>query len=97
MENVNLLLTDARGIYIPRDFVEGYDLSKFTGISEDDIETCKNPDSEWYWESWNMILSNARFTAEDGRIFYLSQDGDLWLLCYDQMNKEEKRNFGMED
>jgi len=97
MENVNLLLTDARGIYIPRDFVTGFNLSKFTGISDNDVETCENPENEWYWEAWDSILNNARFTAEDGRIFYLYQEGDLWLLCYDHMNAEEKRNFGMED
>jgi len=96
MDNVNLLLSDARGIYIPRDFVEGFDLSKFSGISAEDAETCKNPDHEWYWEAWETILNNARFVADDGRVFHLYQDGDLWLLCYDQMSEEQLHNFGME-
>lgn len=97
MENVNLLLSDARGVFIPRDFVEGFDLTKWEGIKHDDAEICKNPDHDWYWEAWETILSNAQYVHTDGRVFHLYQDGDLWALCYDSMSEEEKRNFGIED
>ena len=96
MENINLLLDSARGQYIPRDFIQGFDLTKFSGISESDIETLQNPDNEWYWESWESVLNNAEYKHEDGRIFTLHQDGDLWLICYDNMTEEEKQNFGFE-
>ena len=97
LENVSLLLSDARGEYIPRDFVEGFDLNKWEGIHQDDIENCKNPEHEWYWDSWESILDNATFTAPDGRVFHLHQDGDLWALCYESMTAEERDNFGMDE
>jgi len=38
LDNVEILLSDARGIYIPRDFIQGFDLTKWYGISESDVE-----------------------------------------------------------
>lgn len=96
LENVSLLLSDARGVYIPRDFVEGFDLSKWEGINPRDIEICKNPEHECYWDSWSGILDSAAYTAPDGRVFCLHQDGDLWALCYESMTAEERDNFGMD-
>ena len=97
MQNISLLLSDARGIYIPRDFVEGFDLTKWQGITPEDAETLKNPDDEWYWEAWQNVLNSARYTHTDGRVFSLYQDGDLWAICYDKMTDEEKKNFGFEE
>lgn len=96
MENINLLLSDARGVYIPRDFVQGFDLSKWKGIRSDDAKICENPENQWYWDAWTSILDNATYTHEDGRIFRLHQNGDLWAICYEQMSEEEKTNFGFE-
>lgn len=97
LKNVELLLADARGIYIPRDFVQGFDLSKWQGISEWAAQECTDPINYNYWEAWNEILCNATHTAPDGRVFTLHQDGDLWALCIDNMTEEERENFGFEE
>lgn len=96
LNSIELLLSDSRGQYIPRDFVQGFDLTKFTGISEWQIEQCQNPENESYWEAWGNILDNAEHTDEKGNIFKLYQDGDLWLICFEQMTNEEKQNFGFD-
>ena len=96
LDNVEILLSDARGIYIPRDFVQGFDLTRWEGISESDIEILQNPDNEFYWESWESVLNNAKFIADDGRVFSLWQDGDLFAICYEEMTDEEKHNFGFD-
>jgi len=96
LDNVEILLSDARGIYIPRDFVQGFDLTRWEGISESDIEILQNPDDEFYWEAWDSVLQNAKFTADDGRVFSLWQDGDLFAICYEEMTDEEKHNFGFD-
>lgn len=96
MDAINLLLSDNRGIYIPRDFVTDFDLTKFHGISSEDIETCKNPDDDWYWEAWDSILNNASYTDDEGNEYTLHQDGDLWLICFELMTDEEKQNFGFD-
>ena len=96
MEATTLLISDAAGVYLPREFVTSFDLSMFDGISKDDAETCLDPDSEWYWEAWVSILDNATVTI-DGDLFHLHQDGDLYALCYERMTDEERDNFGLDD
>jgi hypothetical protein len=44
----------------------------------EDVLICQSgPDHEWYWESWDAIISNAEW-IEDGVKWGLHQDGDLW-------------------
>ena len=93
---ISLLLDSSRGQYIPRDFVLGFDLTKFEGLKQSDIYDCQDPENEWYWDAWECILNNARY-IEDGRVFTLHQDGDLWLICFGELTEEEKSNFGFED
>ena len=101
---VTLILSDTRGVYIPRDFVTddynelAVDHCTAWGINQEDAEIlASGPDHEYYWETWDDVLSNARYVDEEGNKYFLSQDGDLWALCYDRMTDEEKLNFGMDD
>ena len=72
--NAELLLSDSRGIYIPRDFL---DFDKFRSqLSDEEIETLSNPENEWYWETWGSVL-NREFLI-DGTEYRLHQDGDLF-------------------
>jgi hypothetical protein len=91
-QGLQLLITDASGVYIPQRFAEGFDLSLF-GIAEDDADiallSCTEPGGEWYWEAWDAILDKAK-TAEGG---YLYQDGDLWLVHPQHMDEQEYINF----
>ena len=97
MSGIQLLLSDARGIYIPRDFVKNFDLTEWQGIPEDAVKDCENPENEYYWDSWEMILNNARYTDKNGNVWRLMQDGDLWVYCFELMTDEEKENFGFND
>lgn len=98
MQNIEILLNSSRGIYIPRDFVQSMKTELF-GLTEQNKRHWKdaeNPDSEYYWESWQWILDNARFDHKDGRVFYLYQDGDVFLVAWDNLSQAEKENFGVE-
>lgn len=106
MENVVLILSDARGIFIPRDFLtDNYneiavDHCTAWGLTEENREhwqAAVDPESEYYWEAWDWVLSNAEYRHVDGRVFRLHQDGDLWGICYEHMTCEEKQNFGFEE
>ena len=106
LDAVTFILSDARGIYIPRDFIcDDYndvaiEHCKAWGLTEDNKEywiDAADPDSDWYWEAWDWILSNAEYIDADGNKYFLHQDGDLWGLCFDRMTEEEKQNFGLED
>ena len=87
-----LWLSDARGIYIPRDFANSFvDRDKHVqNVSEENWQILEDPDHEWYWEAWDEVLQNAVVTDDEGTRFTLHQDGDLWLIPADMEWNEEK-------
>lgn len=90
---LKLLLSDSRGIYIPRDFVEEFDLTKWKNINPDDVAILHDPDHPAYWEAWDNVLQYATHTDEQGHKWHLWQDGDLWMFCDELMTDEEYHNF----
>ena len=83
MPRVILWLTDARGIYIPRDFASSFDDrdQRVSGVTAEDWETLDaGPDHQYYWETWDDVLNNAVVTDLEGNRYFLNQDGDLWLV-----------------
>ena len=98
MNTREILLADSRGIYIPKDFVEDFDMTQWgLDVGDPDVVcVAYGPhDNEWYWDAWNAILDKACMTV-DGRKFYLHQDGDLWAVCWDEIadEVESARSFG---
>lgn len=81
-----LFLSDARGVYIPRDFAQCVRREYVTGISDDDYAVLEaGPDHEHYWDTWSDVCDRAKVTAVPGSklagiVFRLEQDGDLWLI-----------------
>lgn len=100
-----LILSDARGVYIPRDFLTDQhgDIARehcaawgLTSDNESWWVDATDPDSECYWDAWTWVLDHARFTTPEGDVYHLHQDGDLWGLCHERMTDEEKNNFGFD-
>ena len=92
MSGISLLLSDSRGQYIPRDFCTGF--FKWENIKDEDWEICKEgPDNDLYYDAWDSILSNATYTDQDGHVWHLSQDGDLFAYCEELMTSEEYKGF----
>ena len=94
---VELLLDESRGIYIPQHFVEDFNLSKF-GIEENSwaVQKCKEgPDNLSYWEAWQDILNNAEYQDDEGYIWRLHQDGDLFIVREDMTDEEWNDHFGL--
>lgn len=96
MSGLELLLSDRRGVFIPRDFA-GFDHSmRSFNIDDDDADLQilrEGPDHEHYWDAWDSVMSRAKFTDSKGNDWYLTQDGDLWLYCEALMSDEEYENF----
>lgn len=98
LDAVNLLLSDARGIYIPQNFIEQFSLELWhIDANSWAAKECANPENENYWDAWSDILDQAFYTDSEGNKFTLYQDGDLWALCFERMTRDEKQNFGFED
>lgn len=76
-----LFLSDARGIYIPRDFAQSIKRSALSGVTDEDMATLEaGPDHEWYWEAWDAVCQSAVITDEHGVRYHIYQDGDCWLV-----------------
>ena len=96
MNGIQLLLSDARGVYIPRDFVANFDLCQWH-IKEDYQDILSNPNNEFYWDYWDVVCSIAYFVDDLGNKWILLQDGDLWAVCYELLTDEERVNFGFDE
>ena len=94
MSGIKLLVSDHHGVYIPQAFVEGFDTIKW-GLSDKDVsDVAGGPDKcDWYWDAWESILNCAECTDENGNVWHLWQDGDLWAYCESLMDDEEYENF----
>ena len=76
---VEILLNDSHGQYIPQKFYTQFDLKKWH--IEGDFSQLNNPDNEFYWDDWNIILNNA-YCESNGKKWHLYQDGDLFAITY---------------
>lgn len=90
--SITLLLSDARGGYIPRDFVTSFDVGDWN-VSAENAAICENPEHEQYWDAWDEILGTAYYKDNNDNIFRLHQDGDLWAYCIEKMTLEEQHNL----
>ncbi len=92
-----LWLSDARGVYIPRDFATSFaDRDKSVkGVSQEQWEILeKGPhDNESYWDTWDKVIYNARITDEDGIEYTIWQDGDCWLIPKGMEYNEANETF----
>ena len=80
-----LLVDDHNGIYIPQVFCQSYK-AYITNLSEvkEDFEIClSGPDNEEYWDAWDMLLQNMKFTDDNSNnleVGYLPESCDLWAF-----------------
>jgi hypothetical protein len=87
-----LFLSDARGVYIPRDFAQSINRDCISGIDMADLdELAKGPPNgclndkdvvpnDAYWDIWSDVCDHAVITGPDGTVYRILQDGDCWLL-----------------
>lgn len=94
--NIRLMVDSHHGVYIPQIFAEGFDARSW-GIEEFDPDyqtLLEGPDAEYYWESWEAIMSKAVNTDADGKKFYLHQnDGDLFAVAWEHLNEQEQEQL----
>jgi hypothetical protein len=78
---VKLFATDTQGQYIPQNFANLIHRGCVKGVSEHDWTILEaGPNHEWYWDTWNTVLDNAKIHDPTGTVYFLYQDGDLWLI-----------------
>lgn len=94
---VILFCDSSSGQYIPQCFAAEIMRQYVTGVTDDDFNELADPDNEYYWDTWSKVLDNCNIIDnQTGQTYHLHHDGDLWLLDWDNMTLEEKRNFDPE-
>ena len=82
----SLLLDGDRGIYVPKEFADGFNFGPdgWQGADPADLEVLRSgPDHEFYWEAWDDVLNAATFKDRKGITWGLEQDGDLFCRVTD--------------
>ena len=93
LQSINLLLSDCRGINIPNDFYNNFDLEKWHIKKSYFLNNLNNCYSENYWSAWEEVLNNAYYLDGKGNKFVLYQNGDLFGICYELMTDSERLEF----
>ena len=97
LQAINLLLSDCRGVKIPQDFYNNFDLKKWHIKKSYFLNSLDDCSSENYWRAWEEVLNNAYYLDDKGNKFVLYQDGDLFGICYEIMTDSERLEFFGED
>lgn len=95
-----LWLSDARGIYIPRDFATSFKdrSASVANVTDEEWRVLEaGPDHEDYWEVWSDVEQNTVVTDEHGVKYRLYQNGDLWLIPDCMIWSDEQEWFVHED
>ena len=105
-----LWLSDARGVYIPRDFAKSFsDRAKsVSGVSDEDWAILeRGPDyedengvcvcNEAYWDTWSDVEQTATVTDDNGVKYSVYQNGDCWLIPHGMEYNEETDGFDWPD
>lgn len=78
---VVILADSARGIYIPQHFAEACDRERWQYDAEAEKVLLAGPEHPYYWDTWESVLEFAEFRDEDGEVWTLYQDGDLFAIA----------------
>lgn len=95
MKNIVILCDGVNGVYIPKIMVEKLFEAGWTNITEDDVNyfNSSDPHDDLYWDRWTDITDKTEYTDEDGVVFTLHHDGDLFAIALDAMTEEEIEEF----
>lgn len=98
MSDIEILISDRRGIYIPQDFAAIIRSSEgsgsWQGYTEEDLVALEaGPSTEGYWDTWDNVLGRVTFKDSRGNVWHLTQDGDLFLYCDRLMTDKEYEDF----
>ena len=85
MKNQPLVLIDsANGVYIPNLFANMVLNCEIKVKNFADIKyylgDLGNTENEFYWESWDSIISKAILVSKNGTEYTLHQNDDLWCI-----------------
>lgn len=94
MNNIIFLCDSHHGVYVPSFFCSHSE--NIWDINPEDwnyIANSENIENDDYWDIWNAILDNACYRDENGIIWTLHHDGDLFAVALNEMSEQEIEEF----
>ena len=73
------LVDGLHGIHVPKQFVLNHNMTDWGVDHEDMMIILDGPSNEYYWETWDKILNDAKIIIDDEE-WTLAQDGDLFAV-----------------
>lgn len=79
MDTIKLLIDEAAGIYIPKNFYTNFNF-RLWGLSKEAFRDLSNTENQLYWDAWDEALAQAKYLDDDGHTWTLYQDGSLFAV-----------------
>ena len=99
MENVKCIVGGAHGVYVPMVFAQTVNRALLSGVSNETLDYLTKEESvedDGFWDAWDSVLNNARI-SDNGKIYHLHQDSDLFIIDWDNLTEDESEAFGLKD
>lgn len=92
---MHLLIDGTRGVYVPQEFAFLMDRDRITNVEESDwLALEMGPDNNpAYWDTWELVIARAKYTAATGDRYFFWHNCDLWLVPDNWEWAEESETF----
>ena len=98
MQKVECIVDSRHGVFVPMLFARTVNRALLSGVTTEDLDYLAKEEStenDGFWDTWDSVLNNARIT-HNGKIYHLHQDGDLFVIEWENLTEEESEAFGLE-
>lgn len=93
-DNLACLCSDINGCNIPKIMTPRLIEAGWTKIDSNCAQILEcGPDNALYWEAWSEVVDQAEYTDEQGEVWRLHQDGDLWAYKVSALDAGELNEF----
>ena len=99
MKNIECIVDSHHGVFVPMVFAQTVKRELLSGVFNETLDYLAKEESledDGFWEEWDSVLNNARI-SDNGKIYHLHQDSDLFIIDWDNLTSEEKHNLGFDD
>ena len=99
MQNAKCIVDGAHGVFVPKVFAKTVNRALLSGVSIETLDYLAKEESledDGFWDTWDSVLNNVRIKVE-GKIYHLHQDGDLFIINWDNLTEDESKAFGLKD
>ena len=98
MKNIECIVDGSHGVFVPMVFAQTVNRALLSGVDAETLDYLAKEESVEdvdFWDIWDSVLNNARI-AHNGKIYHLHQDGDLFIIDWDNLTEDESEAFGLE-